>query len=66
MYVHIMKMMNGYVNWVSFGIDDMKVCLCIFVVSGYQNSLAQLFEWKEHNSDTCSRGNVLWFNTSSY
>ena len=46
---------RGYV------IEDLKICLCIFVVSEYQNSPLQLFESEEHNSDTRSRGNVLWF-----
>ena len=42
---------------VSFGIDDSKVCLCVFVVSEYQNSRQQLLENAEHNSNTCCRGN---------
>ena len=37
-----------------FDIDDLKVCVRIFIVSEYQNSLPQLVENEEHNSDTCS------------
>ena len=50
---------------VGFGIDNLKVCLHIFVVYEYHNSPPKLFASEEHNSDTCSRGNVLWFNISS-
>ena len=49
-------------DWVSFGIDDLEVGL--FVMSEYQNSLPQLLENEEHNSDTCSIRNVLWFDIS--
>ena len=54
----------GY-DKMSFGINDLKVILCIFVVSEYQNSPLQLLENEKHNSDTYSRGNVLWFNIFS-
>ena len=50
------------IEWV-WGFDDLKVC--IFVVSDYYNSLPQLFEGGENDSDTRSRGNVLWFNILS-
>ena len=39
---------------------------CIIVVSEFQNSLPQLFEFEEYSSDTCRRGNGLWFNNSLY
>ena len=42
-----------------FAIDDLKVCLHIFVVSEYQNTPPQLYEYEAHNSDTYSRENVL-------
>ena len=40
---------------------DLKVYLCIFVISVCQNS-PELFQCEEHDSDTCSRECVLWFN----
>ena len=50
---------------VDFYTNDLKVCLRIFVVFEGQNSPSQLFECEEEHSDTCSRGNVSWFNISS-
>ena len=44
----------GELNQVVFGINDLKVCLGIFVVSEYQNSELQLIECEENNSNTCS------------
>ena len=41
------------------GINDLKVCLHIFVISECRNLSPQLFECEEHNSDTCSWGNVI-------
>ena len=49
----------------NFGIDNLKICLRIFVVSETQNSLPQLLGNEEYNSDTCSRRNVLNFYISS-
>ena len=46
-------------DWMGFGIDDLKVCIRIFVVFVYQHSLPQLFEGEERDSDTCNWGNVL-------
>ena len=46
----------------SFIIKDLKDDLGIFVVSELQNSRPQLLANEEHSSDTCRRGNVLWFN----
>ena len=39
--------------------------LLVFVVSEYKNPPPHLWENEKHNSDTLSRGNVLWFNISS-
>ena len=44
---------------VGYGIDDLLVCLRIFVLSEYHNPPLQLYECKEHQYDTCTRGNVL-------
>ena len=49
---------------VGFGIDQLKVYLCIIIISKYHNSQPQLFECEEHNLDSCSRENILWFNIS--
>ena len=40
----------------------LKVGLRISDVSEYQNLPQQLLENEEHNSNTCCRGNVSWFN----
>ena len=41
-----------------FVINDFKICFHIFVISEYQYSTPLLLECEEHNSDSCSRGNV--------
>ena len=41
-----------------FPIDDLKICLRIFVVSVHQNSLLILLEKEELDLDTWSSGNV--------
>ena len=48
----------------SFGIDDLEVCPCIFIMSEYQNSVLQLSDCEEQNSDTCSSENISLFNFS--
>ena len=53
----------GY-DLVNFGIENLKEGLRIFIISEYQNSPPKLSEDQEHNSDTCSRGTILWFNIS--
>ena len=54
-----MKKQKNIAVRVDFAINDLRVCLCVFVISKYQNSPPQLLEDGEHNSDTYSRRNVL-------
>ena len=51
------------IKW-AFGINNLKVCLHIIVVSVYQNSPLLLFECNEQNLDICGIENVSWFNIS--
>ena len=49
----------GELNRVGLGVD-LKVYLRM-----YYSSPTQISECEERNLDTCSRGNVLWFDISS-
>ena len=52
-------------NQAGFGNGGLKLCFRIFVISEYQNAPPELIESKEHNSNTCSEGKVLWVDISS-
>ena len=57
--VYILLVKNWYVAKALILISE--GCLWKFVVTEYHNSLT-LFEYEDNNSDTCSKGNIFWFN----
>ena len=51
-FKHLVLLRQWKLNRVGFSIDDLKVCLRIFVVVDHHSSPQHLFGNEEHNSDT--------------